>query len=215
MVDAVILLLSWSVVWAVTLLLPPGSKEIETAYRINFLHGVISSVVAGLAIMNYVDYNVATTATISYFFVDFAYVLLNDFYFRVKSYQSPDARRVEYLHHILCFTVGIMSEYLFQDYCAFKRNPFVFLMLAEMSTPFLIAWRYTNNKTLGILFVITFIGCRIIYHGFFLIPDCMRSCHYSVGYGFGVPYNIMNLYFLAMIFKKLLKKPKNTTGKSL
>lgn len=208
MMSSILPLMGWSVVWILTLVLPPGSREIETAYRINFLHGVVSSIISGLAICKYIDTNMATTATISYFAVDFINILLNDFYFRVKSYQSPVTRKVEYLHHILCFTVGIMSEFMYQDFCTFDQNPFVFLMLAEISTPFLISWRYTNNAYLGVLFILTFIGCRTIYHGLYLIPECMRSCHYSVGYGFGVPYNLMNLFFLYMIFKKLLKKDK-------
>ena len=206
--NATVPLISWACVWILTLILPPGSRQIQTAYRINFLHGVISSIAAALAIFNVIEYHYATTATISYFFVDFINISLNDYYFKVPTYQSPAARKVEYVHHILCFTVGIMSEIMFQDFCTFKRNPFVFLMLAELSTPFLIAWRSTNNTFIGILFVLSFIGSRIIYHGFFLIPDCMRSCHYSVGYGFGLPYNAMNIYFLLMIFKKLLKKEK-------
>ena len=213
MVNAFVPLFGWSVLWVLTLVLPPGSREINTAYRINFLHGLISAIVAGLAIYKYIDNNLATTATISYFIIDFINIILNDFYFKVKSYQSPAARKVEYLHHILCCTVGIMSEFMYQDFCTFDQNPFVFLMLAEISTPFLISWRYTNSKYLGVLFILTFIGCRTIYHGFYFIPECIRSCHYSVGYGFGVPYVLMNLYFLYMIIKKLSKSTKKDSKK--
>jgi hypothetical protein len=215
MMDATIPLLCWTTVWITVLILPPGSKAIDTAYRINFLHGLVSSVVAGLALANIIDDHVATTATISYFFVDFVNILINDLYFKVKSYQSPASRKVEYMHHILCCTVGVMSEMFYKDYCTFERNPFVMLMLAEISTPFLISWRVTQSKALGVLFILTFIGCRIIYHGIFLIPQCIRSCHYSVGYGFGVPYDIMNVYFLLMIFKKLFKKEKKFVSKVL
>ena len=209
MVHEAVLLAGWSAVWIITILLPPGSKEIETAYRINFLNGVVSSIAAGLAIWGYIDDNVATTATISYFFVDFVNILLNDHYFKVKSYQSPTARKVEYFHHILCFTVGMLSESFYQDLCTFKRNPFLFLLLAEISTPFLIAWRQSGNQFIGILFVISFIACRIIYHGFFFVPDCIRYCHASVGMGFGLPYLAMNFYFLYMIFAKLTKKKQS------
>ena len=202
----------WCGVWILTLVVPPGSKEIFTAYRINFLHGLTGSVMAILALLGVVDDNVATMTTVSYFMVDFVNILINDFYHRVPSYQSPSARKVEYVHHILCCTVGIMSELMYDQFCTFKRNPFILLMFAEFSTPFLIAWRYTQNTFLGVLFITTFIGCRIVYHGLFLIPDCMRSCHWSVGYGFGVPYDAMNLYFLAMIFRKLWKKPSSKLG---
>jgi hypothetical protein len=94
MVETSVAFLGWSAIWILTLILPPGSRAINSAYRINFLHGLLSSVVAALSLMEYVDTNLATTATISYFIVDFVNILLNDFYFKVKSYQ------VEYIHLI-------------------------------------------------------------------------------------------------------------------
>jgi hypothetical protein len=206
--------LGWSFVWVVTLILPPGSKAINTAYRINFLHGLVSSVMAVLALMGYVPDPVATMTTISYFIVDFVNIMINDFYFKVPSYQSPQNRKVEYAHHIFCCFVAVMCEFYYQDYCSFNSNPFVPLMFAELSTPFLIAWRYTQNNALGLVFVLVFIGARIVYQGMIFIPDCVRNCHYSVGYGFAIPYNILNLYFLFMIFRRILfkSKPKSNGG---
>lgn len=87
MVETNTAFIGWTILWIVTLILPPGSKAINSAYRINFLHGLFSSIVAALSIMDYIDTNVATTATISYFIVDFVNMLLNDFFFKVKSYQ--------------------------------------------------------------------------------------------------------------------------------
>lgn len=101
-----------------------------------------------------------------------------------------------------------MSELLFKEFCTFEKNPFILLMFAELSTPFLMIWRYTQNEIIGGLFVITFFGCRILYHGFVLIPQCMSKCHWSVGYGFGVPYDLMNVYFLWMIVRRFIFKPK-------
>ena len=206
--------LLWCCAWIVLLMLPPGSKEIFTAYRINFTHGLVSSMMALLALLNVVDENVATMTTVSYFMVDFVNILINDFYHKVPSYQSPSGRKVEYCHHIFCCFVGIMCEIRYTTFCTYDRNPFVLLMFAEFSTPFLIAWRYTQNYFLGIVFIMSFIGCRIIYHGLILVPSFTRDCHYSVAYGFGVPYNIMNLYFLYMIFRKLLKKEKKDQKQS-
>jgi hypothetical protein len=93
----------WSIVWTCVLNYPPGSKEIVVSLRLNFLHGLISTIVAILALLNYIPYNYASTATISYFFVDFINMLLNDFIFRVACYQPPMARRVEYFHHFISF----------------------------------------------------------------------------------------------------------------
>ena len=92
--------LIWAIVWIVVLVIPPGSKEIVTAYRLNFCHGVMSSVMALLCMYGYVHEDVTTPCTISYFIIDFINILLNDFVFRVPSYQNPQNRRVEYGHHL-------------------------------------------------------------------------------------------------------------------
>jgi hypothetical protein len=92
-----------------------------------------------------------------------------------------------------------MSEFLFKHYCTFDRNPFIKLMLAEVSTPFLIYWRSTKSDISYNIFMITFFIFRIIYHGLFLIPECMTRCVVTIGYGFGIPYNLMNFYFFFMV----------------
>lgn len=198
----------WSLVWIVCLCLPPGSKAIPSAYRLNFTHGLLSTVMASLCLAGHVPVEMTTPCTLSYFVVDFVNILLNDFVFKVPSYQSPQNRKVEYVHHILCFFVGATAELSHSSLCTFAINPFVQLMFAEFSTPFLIAWRYFGGDLLGGLFVLSFIGCRIIFHGLMFIPDCVASCIPAVGYGFAIPYNLMNIYFLYMIFAKVFKKPK-------
>jgi len=208
----------WALVWVICLILPPGSQAINTAYRLNFVHGVLCTVLAVMALNKMIPENLATTSTLSYFIVDFCNIMLNDFYFKAKSYQKPDARKLEYFHHIMCCTLGLMSEFLHQDYCQLRRpthpggfepghNPFVELMFAELSTPALMAWRYTKDdpklKAISSIcaatFAVTFFFARIIYHGLFFIPKCASNCHESVAYGFGAMYNLMNLYFMFQI----------------
>jgi hypothetical protein len=208
MVDAGMAFVRWTIIWTAVLVLPPGSKEIKTAYRLNFLHGLISAIAAFLALYGIIDDSIACTATISYFIVDLVNMFINDFYFKVASYHTPNGRKVEYVHHVLCCSAGIMSQLVYREFCTFDRNPFVHLMLAEISTPFLIAFRYTQSKVLGLIFIIAFIGCRTIYQSIYFIPECMGKCHYTVGYGFGVPYTVMNAYFLFMILKKVIKPDK-------
>lgn len=201
----------WSTVWIITINIPPGPKAISTAYRLNFLHGLISSVVAIACIFGYLPVEVTTPCTMAYFAVDFFNIMLNDFVYKVPTYQSPAARKVEYAHHLLCFFVGITAELGYKELCVnMTINPFVKLMFAEFSTPFLIAWRHYDNDILGGLFVLSFIACRLIYHGLYFIPECARECHASVGYGFGIPYTLMNLYFFAMIVRKMMKSAKKT-----
>lgn len=207
--------LAWSLLWVVVLNIPPGSKEIATAYRLNFLHGLLSSLVAVASILGYIPEVMATPCTMSYFLVDFTNIILNDFIFKVPSYQSPGARKVEYFHHILCFVVGVTSEIAYKDQCTFTSNPYIELMFAEFSTPFLILWRVYNSDILGGLFVLSFVACRLLYHGLYFIPECIRRCTFTVGYGFGIPYNLMNLYFFVMIVRKLMKaKKKSPTADS-
>ncbi len=82
-------------------------------------------------------------------------------------------------------------------------------MYAEFSTPFLMLWRYYTYDIFGLLFMISFFACRIVYHCMIFIPECITNCHPSVGYGFSIPYVLLNLYFFYMTLKKaLMKKPK-------
>jgi hypothetical protein len=85
-------------------------------------------------------------------------------------------------------------------------------MFAEFSTPALMLWRHYGGDVLGAIFVVSFFVCRIIYHGFVFIPQCMSNCIPVVGYGFGIPYNLMNFYFFYMIMKKVLRKKKPKGG---
>lgn len=194
--------------------IPPGTKEIQTSYRLNFLHGLISSIIAVAALYDYVPESFASMTTISYFFVDFVNIMFNDFYFKVKSYQPPSARRVEYAHHILCFTVGVSCEFLHKKYCTFDRNPFIKLMFAEFPTPFLMGWRMNQDKNyLFVLFAITFFFARIIYHGFVYVPECIQMCDKTIAYSFGVPYNLMNAFFFFMIVQRVFKQSMRGNGK--
>jgi hypothetical protein len=205
----------WSFVWVVLLVLPPGSRAINTAFRLNFVHGVISTAVALLCMSGYISESVTTTATITYFVVDFVNILINDFIFKVPSYQKPTARKVEYFHHCFCFFVAAMCEYRYKDFCIYAKNPFVRIMLAEVPTPFLIAWRYTEFFGLGVAFGVAFLLVRLGYQGLILVPEFISECHYSVGYGFGVPYNLMNLFFFYQIVRKVLSFEKPKKGDEL
>jgi hypothetical protein len=192
----------WSLLWIITLNIPPGSTQIATSYRLNFLHGLLSSIAAILCLLGYISEAMTTVSTLSYFLVDFINIFLNDFVWKVSSYHNPVNRRIEYFHHMFCFAVGIMSEYVYRDFCTFTYNPFVKLMFAEFSTPFLIAWRMTKSDVLGGLFVLSFFACRIVYHGYYFIPECMTRCQTPADV-FGYLYNGMNLFFFVTIIMKL------------
>lgn len=203
----------WTFLWILVLNLPPGSRSVEASYRLNFLHGLLSSLVAIACLSGYVSYGMTTTCTLSYFFTDFVNIMINDFVFKVPSYHTPTNRRIEYFHHIFCFVLGAMSEFKYDDYCTFEHNPFPKLMFAELSTPFLIIWRKTDSMLFGGLLVVTFFLARIVYHGFVLIPECMKRCHWAVGYGFGLFYDLLNVVFmyttLHKVYRVLTRKSKS------
>jgi hypothetical protein len=197
----------WSSLWVLLLVLPPGSQAINTSYRLNFCAGLFGTAVSIAFLYGYVPETFATMATITYFAIDFINIIINDFYFKAPSYQSPANRKMEYFHHIFCLFFGVTSEFTYTWVCTFDHNPFIELVvLSEFSTPFLMAWRYTNSDALGLLFFIVFFICRIVLLGFYFLPECIKSCHPLAGWGFSVPYYCVNFYFLYMMIKKMLKK---------
>lgn len=211
--DAIKYLLFWSILWIILLILPPGSTAVNTAYRLNFIHGLISSIMAYIALEDYIPSSLATMCTISYFIIDFLNILINDFIFKVPSYQNPQNRKVEYFHHLFCLFVGICCETIHMDVCTFQKQPFLYLMFAEFSTPFLMLWRYFGSDILGFIFVVSFFACRIVYHGFYFMPQCISLCIPLIGYGFSVPYMLMNLYFFYMIISKVLRSSSKQSKK--
>jgi hypothetical protein len=135
---------------------------------------------------------------------------------KVPSYQNPTARRVEYFHHILCFSVGVLSEEAWRDNCpGWDYNPFISLMWAEFSTPMLQVWRYYGSSSklfLGI-FTVMFFACRIAYHGFVFLPKVSGSCGVRA-WGPAIPYCMMNAYFFVTMVQKLLSKPRSDKDRS-
>lgn len=202
----------WSAVWIVILTIPPGSREITTAYRINFWHGVISSVAALLCMAKLLPESITTPITLTYFVIDFINNLLNDFYFKVPSYHVGSGRMMEYFHHILCFSLGFASELFYKQVCGFDHNPFVELMLAEVSTPFLMLWRINPSRPKLILFTCVFFCNRILYHGLYFIPECIHQCEKFTAFGFAFLYDGMNVYFFYMMVRKLMKKSSSSGG---
>jgi hypothetical protein len=72
---------------------------------------------------------------------------------------------------------------------------------------YIVTCIYINNIYIHI-YIHMYEYVYLFYIGLYLIPECMQKCHYSVGYGFGIPFNLMNIYFVYMIFKKLFKEIK-------
>ena len=138
---------AWSLFWGGVLLIPPGPREIPSCLRLNFLNGVTSSALSILCLSGYISDTIAISSVLGYFITDLINMILNDFYYKVKSYHTPSSRKIEFCHHILCSIVCIISR-KYKNYCQVIINPVVVIVLAEISTPFLIAWRWTNQKNI-------------------------------------------------------------------
>eukprot|EP01031_Cornospumella_fuschlensis_P031723 gene31723-38340_t len=192
-----------SVLWILILIMPPGSKTIEASYRLNFAQGLVCSVLAILSIYDILPESITIMACTAYFFVDTVNKLLNDFVFRVPSYQKGVVRIVEYLHHFLSLTVAIYSELYYKDVCDCSQNPVLRIALAELSTPFLVAWRQTKSDVMGGLFVIVFIAVRIVYQGGVLIPFIINKCASPIIPVFSLVYVGLNVWFMVMILRKI------------
>ena len=129
-----------SLLWLMLLHAPPGAKVTASIYRLHFVHGIVSTIFAILYVNKLVPDHYPTMISTSYFLVDLANMLINDFYHKIGSYQKGDNRILEYVHHMLCASVLIYLQYDHFDpqICRFSENPGPAMMLAEASTPFLI-----------------------------------------------------------------------------
>jgi hypothetical protein len=204
----------WTVIWFIAVMIPPGPKATTTAYRLNFWHGLLSSGFAFLVLGDYLPENFATMTSMGYMVIDISKNLLNDFVFGVESYQRGNDRRMEYLHHWLCLFIGFYSELYYPSVCSFSRNPVIYFMVAESSTPFLILWRQYRYNSLGIVFFLVFFVIRIVYQCCFFVPQLMNDCNSSLSTVAAWIYIAMNLYFFGTIVQKIWKMLQNPEKKT-
>lgn len=185
----------WMAVWHLVLHTGEGPRAISTAYRINFWHGVISTAMATLCLLGFVNETITVPCSLGYFITDLCNMLLNDLNYKVASYQGPAARKAEYFHHVLCIVVCLTSQVHYRSTCHMKADPVVRIMLAEISTPFLILFRQTKRQLYGLLFLVSFLLCRTVYQCLFLMPELFEACPRTIGYSLVCPYILLQLYF--------------------
>ena len=179
-------LLAWLTVWGLILHMGKGAREVESQYRLNFWHAVVSSVLALWCLYDpyTIPESVTTPCSQAYFITDLFNMVMNDYVYKVGGYHKKTARRVEYAHHILCITCCFVTELYHEQICDFPSeswgvapsgkpsNPTVRIMMAELSTPFLMRWRMTGEKNnwMFYVFVLTFLASRVGYQCFLLMP---------------------------------------------
>lgn len=71
--------------WQVILRLPPGTKVVESTYRLHFLHGLLCSLLSALYVYGFVEDYIVTMTSLSYFVVDLVNMISNDFIYKVQT----------------------------------------------------------------------------------------------------------------------------------
>ena len=90
-------------------------------------------------------------------------------------------------------------------------------MLAEISTPFLMAWRYFKNDLFLAIFIVPFFFSRIVYIGIYFLPICIEECYKPGVVPAAILFNLMNLYFCygaALKVWNIYMKKKNAIKQS-
>jgi hypothetical protein len=211
-------LLAWLVTWGAVLHLKPGAREVRSQYRLNFWHAVVSSIIALLCMYDpaTVPESITTSCSQAYFITDLINMIMNDYVYKVGGYHKKTARRVEYCHHILCIACCFTVELAHETLCDFplevwgvapsgkQRNPTVRIMMAELSTPFLMRWRMTGetHDLMFYAFVAMFLASRVVYQCFMLMPYFCMYCNTWVGYAFALPYIGLQIMFAYFVLRK-------------
>ena len=204
----------WLCVWTFLLLIPPGPAIKFSNYRLNFVLGMIAPLAAMLYKFNIIRDVAVTPIMVSYFIVDTLHNIINDFIWKTPCDRKSTDRFLEYFHHIMCLSICLYSDFFARDVCLdLNENPFIDMMLAEISTPFLMLYRiYKITSTQGLLavfcFVPLFVSVRLLYHGFWSVPNIFMKCECWPVKVTGVLYISMNLFFTLQIVQRLvLRKP--------
>ena len=153
----------WACVW-VCILCIPAEEVSDRSFRLNFVVGLVAPLAALLYRSGWASDTITTPILLSYFIVDTVFMAL-----------APTTKNknkiIDYFHHFMCCYCCIYSDFYAKDICTMDRNPFVDMMLAEASTPFLQLWRKYKTSPAGILsqfcFVALFVSVRVVYHGLF------------------------------------------------
>ena len=99
------------------------------------------------------------------------------------------------------------------------RNPFVDMMFAEISTPFLQLWRKYKTSPFGVVaqlfFVSLFMTVRVLFHGFYTVHEIVTHCDNNIALVVGTLYMGMNLGFCIGIVRKLLPACRATSIDSI
>ena len=125
-----------------------------------------------------------TPILISYLLIDSGNNILKTVVWPSKESQKLPDFFIDLIHHFTCLAAALYCDFNAHRDCNGNGNPFIEMMLAECTTPFLSLWRCcgsdnTFGLSSGIVFIVLFISVRLIYHCWWVIPRLINQCHYS------------------------------------
>lgn len=217
-------LLTTSLLWTSVLKCAPAKHAVPL---LGLLHGVLVTVTSLLCIRRGDDTAFSCASSVSFFAVDMIYMLIKDGLLPgTKNDKGKggafgklrQARKMDYVHHVLGITFGTLQHYYERDLCPpHVGNAFVWVQWNEISTPFYNLFRITNSPILGALFALTFFLSRVVANTVVVIPLLYGNCSEGmIGKVHGLltaPYFLLQYVWFYMIVKKMTKMGKKT-GKS-
>ena len=217
-------LFGWIVLWCVVLHIKEGARALNSTLRLNFWHGTISSY---LILHTFWKGNedkdgkfpelFLISNSLAYYIVDLNNLVLNDFVYKISgsTQHGKNARIMEYFHHILSIVATLACATQYSDICDLSspslqfqgpQNPLLYFTLADISTPFLVLWRRSEQKSLlwYSIFAILFFAVRVVYHGFYFVPALFNGCNNSVKAGL-VLYQGMQIVMMVFVLNRWYK----------
>jgi len=224
-----IYLLMFVFFWCFILHMKEGARVVESTLRLNFWHGMISSYLVIHAFMKPEAYPEAfvVACSLGYFVVDLNNMVMNDFVYKVGGYQKKTARLVEYFHHILSIQATLACATALDVMCDLRSehmqfqgpfNPLIRFAVADLSTPALVLWRRSDQKSLFwySLFAILFIAVRVVYHGIYFVPRLYQGCNEMVKVGVCLyqGLQLVMLVFVLLKWRSLVGKTFSEDGQA-
>ena len=202
-----------AILWVLILRLCPQTKS---ECYLSIAHSVIVTYTSLACIFRGDDTAFSCAASVSFFVVDAI-----DMYFKdlAKAKEEgralltavPTSRKMDYLHHVLGVTFGLVEHYYEKDLCpAHVWCAFIYVQWNEVSTPFYNLFRLTGSQVWGACFALSFFLARVVANTFIIIPLLYGNCSSLLGV-FCVPYFLLQYLWFYMIVLKIKRSLSKQT----
>ena len=202
-----------ALLWVLILQLCPKTKG---ECYLSIAHSVIVTYSSLACIFRGDDTAFSCAASVSFFVVDAI-----DMYFKdvAKAKEEgralltamPMSRKMDYVHHVLGVTFGLVEHYYENDLCPAQVGcAFIYVQWNEVSTPFYNLFRLTGSQVWGACFALSFFLARVVANTFIIIPLLYGNCSSLLGV-FCVPYFLLQYLWFYMIVLKIRRSLSKQT----